>query len=179
MADIDLRPARAADFQAITAIYAYNVMHGTGTFALEPPPESEMRQKWLEVSDMGLPYIVAIIGDEVAGFAYASPFRTRPGYRYGVEDSLYVAKAHQGKGVGKAMLERLINDCTRRNLYTMIAVIGDADNAASINVHKTCGFEITGTLPKSGYKFDRWLDVVFMIRELKPIENPPVGDGWA
>jgi L-amino acid N-acyltransferase YncA len=178
MSNIDLRPARPADFQAITDIYAYNVLHGTGTFALEPPPESEMRAKWLEVSEMGLPYIVALLDGKIAGYAYASPFRARPGYRYGVEDSLYVGQEFQGKGIGKAMLERLINDCTRRNFYTMIAVIGDGENAASIGVHKSCGFEVTGTLPCSGYKFGRWLDVVFMTRTLRPKENPPIGDGW-
>jgi L-amino acid N-acyltransferase YncA len=174
-----IRAATEADISAITAIYAWNVLNGTGTFALEPPSEAEMLAGLRSVQGMRLPYLVAMEGDTVVGYAYASQFRPRPAYRYGVEDSVYLAPGHTGKGIGKALLNELIALCTARGLYTMIAVIGDRDNGASIGVHSACGFTETGALPRAGYKFGRWLDVVFMTRDLLPPTGVPEGDGWA
>ncbi len=176
---MDIRDGTEADFEAITAIYAYNVLNGTGTFALEPPSQDEMLAGFHAIRAMRLPYIVAIEDDEVVGYAYAAPFRTRPAYRYGVEDSIYLAPEAIGKGVGKALLKRLIDMCTARGLYSMIAVIGDSANAASLGVHQTCGFTQTGVLPNAGFKFGRWLDVVFMTRELRALDAAPEGDGWS
>ncbi len=175
---ISIRDATEADFEAITTIYAHNVLHGTGTFALEPPSRDDMLAGFASVKGMRLPYIVAVENEQILGYAYASPFRARPAYRYGVEDSIYLAPDQTGKGLGKALLNRLIELCTERGLYSMIAVIGDSDNGASIGVHRTCGFEQTGTLPRAGFKFGRWLDVVFMTRDLLPLATPPVGEGW-
>ena len=174
-----IRDASADDFAAITAIYGHNVLHGTGTFALEPPSRAEMLAGFDTVKGMGLPYLVAVEDDIIIGYAYASPFRTRPGYKYGVEDSIYLAPGAEGRGLGKALLNRLIELCTARGLYLMIAVIGDGANQASIGVHRACGFALTGNLPRAGYKFGRWLDVVFMTRELLPATETPVGEGWA
>jgi phosphinothricin acetyltransferase len=174
-----IRAAVDDDFTAITQIYAHNVLHGTGTFALEPPSRDEMLARFAQISAMRLPYLVAVEGEEVIGFAYASPFRERPGYRYGVEDSIYIAPGYPGRGLGKALLSRLIDLCILRGLYTMIAVIGDSENGASIGVHRACGFEQTGVLPRAGYKFGRWLDVVFMTRDLLPPTSKPQGEGWA
>ena len=175
---IVIRDAVEADFNAITEIYAYNVLHGTGTFALEPPSREDMLAGFASVQAMRLPYIVAVEDEHILGYAYASPFRARPAYRYGVEDSIYLAPDQTGKGLGKALLNRLIELCTERGLYTMIAVIGDSDNAASIGVHLSCGFTQTGALPRAGFKFGRWLDVVFMTRDLLPLATPPIGEGW-
>ncbi|MBP2158849.1 MULTISPECIES: GNAT family N-acetyltransferase [Asticcacaulis] len=174
-----IRAATDGDFAAITAIYAWNVLNGTGTFALEPPSEADMLASFHSIQSLRLPYLVAVDGDEVVGYAYASQFRPRPAYRYGVEDSLYLAPGHVGKGIGKALLNELITQCTARGLYTMIAVIGDRDNGPSIGVHRACGFTETGTLPRAGFKFGRWLDVVFMTRDLLPQTDSPEGDGWA
>lgn len=176
---ITVRKATFADFSAITEIYAHNCLHGTGTFALEAATPQEMMSRWHEIRQMELPYLVAV-GDDggVTGFAYASPFRTRPGYRYGIEDSIYVHPDHQGKGIGKLLLSELITATTDLGYYVMIAVIGDGENAASIGVHKALGFDETGRLPNAGYKLGRWLDVVFMCRQLRPIDNPPSGAGW-
>jgi phosphinothricin acetyltransferase len=176
---IDIRDAAEADFAVITAIYAWNVLNGTGTFALEPPSRDEMVMSFQNIAAMRLPYIVAVEGETILGYAYAAPFRTRPAYRYGVEDSIYLAPEAVGKGIGKALLLRLIEMCTRRGLYTMTAVIGDSGNAASIGVHRACGFTQTGVLPNAGFKFGRWLDVVFMTRELRALDAVPQGDGWA
>ena len=176
---MDIRNATEADFEAITAIYAYNVLNGTGTFALEPPSQEEMLAGFHSITAMRLPYIAAVENDLVLGYAYAAPFRTRPAYRYGVEDSIYLAPEAVGRGVGKALLERLIALCTERGLYSMIAVIGDSANAASVGVHRACGFSQTGVLPNAGFKFGRWLDVVFMTRELRTLDVAPEGDGWS
>ncbi|MGZ3306360.1 MAG: N-acetyltransferase family protein, partial [Asticcacaulis sp.] len=154
-------------------------LHGTGTFALEPPDEAEMLEKFCEIRVMRLPYLVSVEDGAVTGFAYAAPFRTRPAYRYGVEDSVYIAPEHVGKGHGRALLEALIERCVERGLYGMIAVIGDADNAASIGVHRALGFTPTGHIPRAGFKFGRWLDVVFMARDLLPRTDRPEGPGWA
>ena len=174
-----IRDADECDLAAITDIYAHNVRHGTGTFALEPPSQAEMLAGFHSVKAMGLPYLVVVEDGVVTGYAYASPFRTRPGYKYGVEDSIYLAAGAEGRGLGKALLNRLIELCTARGLYLMIAVIGDGANQASIGVHRACGFELTGSLPRAGYKFGRWLDVVFMTRELLPATETPQGEGWA
>jgi len=176
---MDIRDATEDDFASITGIYAWNVLNGTGTFALEPPSQDEMVTSFRSINTMRLPYIVAVEGETILGYAYAAPFRTRPAYRYGVEDSIYLAPEAVGKGVGKALLLRLIEMCTQRGLYAMIAVIGDSANAASIGVHRACGFTQTGTLPNAGFKFGRWLDVVFMTRELRALDATPKGDGWA
>ena len=176
---VDIRDATAADFAAITAIYAHHVLHGTGTFALEPPGEDEMRTRFDEVSAMRLPYLVSLIDGQVAGYAYAAPFRSRPAYRYGVEDSIYIAPEAIGKGHGRALLQALMDRCAERGIYSMVAVIGDADNAGSIGVHAALGFEPTGHMPRAGFKFGRWLDVVFMSRDLLPPTDTPQGNGWA
>jgi phosphinothricin acetyltransferase len=179
MGGVTIRAATEADFAVITAIYAHHVKHGTGTFALEPPLQTEMTAAFRDYQRLNLPYLVAVDGDTITGFAYASPFRTRPGYRYGVEDSVYIAPTHTGQGIGKALLDALVAHCTARGLYYMYAVIGDRANTASIGLHSACGFVETGTLPRAGFKFGRWLDVVFMTRELLPATDRPEGEGWA
>ena len=175
----DIRDAAEADFDAITAIYAWNVLNGTGTFALEPPPREEMLAGFRTIKAMDLPYVVAVQDEQVVGYAYASPFRTRPGYKYSIEDSVYLAPEAAGRGLGKVLIHHLIEACTARGLYSMIAVIGDGDNGPSIGVHKACGFVETGRLPRAGFKFGRWLDVVFMMRDLKPPTDVPQGQGWS
>lgn len=173
-----IRNATEADFDAITAIYAHHVRHGTGTFALEAPSRDEMLASYQAIMAMKLPYLVAEEDGAVMGYAYASPFRTRPGYRYSIEDSIYLAPEACGRGLGKALLLQLIDLCAQRGLYSMIAVIGDGDNGPSIGVHRACGFSVTGTLPRAGYKLGRWLDVVFMTRDLLPPTDVPNGEGW-
>lgn len=161
-----IRPSSEDDVGALHAIYAHNVLTGTATFELEPPDVDEMGRRRAAVLAQGLPYLVAEIGGEVVGYAYASPFRPRPGYRFTVEDSVYVAPGQQGRGVGKTLLGALIVECERLGKRRMLAVIGDSANAASIGMHRACGFEDAGLLPGTGWKFGRWLDVVLMQRVL-------------
>jgi phosphinothricin acetyltransferase len=100
------------------------------------------------------------------GYAYAGPYRPRPAYRFTVEDSLYLAPQAQRRGIGTALLARLIETCTARGARQMVAVIGDAANAGSIAVHARAGFVEAGRLAQVGRKFDRWLDIVLMQRAL-------------
>ncbi len=170
---LTIRPATFADIPAITRIYAHAVDHGTASFELTPPDEAEMRQRMQSILDGKFPYIVAEIGDAVAGYAYASLYRTRPAYRFTVEDSVYVAPHIHRRGVGKALLVKLIEACTALGLRQMIAVIGDSDQAASIGVHRACGFTNAGNLRNIGWKFGRWLDTPLMQLTLAPGATAP------
>ncbi len=163
-----IRPATAADIGAITAIYRPAVLHGTATFELEPPTDQEMRRRFDEITAAGFPYLVAALNGEVAGYAYVNHHRTRPAYRFVVEDSIYVDPAVQRQGVGRALLEQLIVTSQDRGFRQMIAVIGDSRQWGSIAVHRAAGFTFSGTLHSVGYKFDRWIDSVLMQRPLGP-----------
>jgi phosphinothricin acetyltransferase len=163
---MELRAATLADLPAIQAIYAHHVLHGLASFEIEPPSVAELRRRFDAITGGGYPYLVAGDGETVIGYAYASVYRTRPAYRYTVEDSVYVSPAHIGRGIGRQLLTRLIDDCERRGYRQMLAVIGDSANAASIELHRACGFRHSGTLRSVGLKFGRWVDSVIMQREL-------------
>lgn len=169
MTQATLRPAAAADVAAITAIYRPAVLHGTASFELEPPDEAEMLRRFKSVTDAGHPYFVAELDGRVAGYAYASAYRTRPAYRFTVEDSIYIAPEAQGKGVGRILLRAVIEASAAKGYRLMVAVIGDSRNHASITLHRSLGFTFCGTIHSVGYKFGRWLDSVIM--EL------PLGEG--
>src|SRR3954471_20548910 len=168
-----VRPATPADIPAITRIYAHAVRHGTASFELEPPDEAEMMRRQRTLLDRGYPYLVAEIGGAVAGYAYAGPYRTRPAYRYTVENSIYIAPQAHRRGIGRLLLDRLIAECEARNYRLMIAVIGDSAQAPSIELHRAAGFRMVGTFEAVGYKFDRWLDSVLMQRALGPGSSAP------
>ena len=161
-----IRTAALADIPAITRIYAHAVTRGTASFELDPPSEAEMAKRMQSVLNGKFPYFVAEADGRIAGYAYASLYRTRPAYRFTVEDSVYVAPDMHRRGIGKLLLERLVEACTSLGYRQMIAVIGDSDQAASIGVHKACGFEPAGNLRNIGYKFGRWLDTPLMQRAL-------------
>jgi L-amino acid N-acyltransferase YncA len=163
---LTIRPSTDADLPAITAIYAHNVLHGTGTFELEAPDEAEMVRRRVDVLSKGLPWLVAESGGHVLGYAYANHFRPRRAYRFCLEDSIYLHADARGRGVGRLLLAELVARCEAAGARQMLAVIGDAANAGSIGVHRACGFEHTGVLKAAGWKFDRWLDVVLMQRAL-------------
>ncbi|MBM4194407.1 MAG: N-acetyltransferase family protein [Gemmatimonadetes bacterium] len=161
-----IRPVRDGDFPAIAAIYAHHVLHGSASFELEPPAEPEMRRRAAHVADEGMPYIVAELDGDLAGYAYATVYRTRRAYRFTAEDSIYVRADLVGRGVGRALLAALLHECERIGCRQMIAVIGDSANAASIALHERAGFTHAGVLKSVGWKFGRWLDSVRMQRAL-------------
>jgi L-amino acid N-acyltransferase YncA len=161
-----LRPSTEADVPAITDIYAHAVRHGTGTFELETPSAEEMASRRAHVTQGGWPWLVAEADSGVIGYAYAQPFRPRRAYRFCLEDSIYLAESVRGQGIGRLLLAELIGRCEMLGARQMVAVIGDSGNAGSIGVHRSLGFEHAGVLKNAGWKFDRWLDVVLMQREL-------------
>jgi phosphinothricin acetyltransferase len=175
---VTIRPAKPSDIPGITRIYAHAVTTGTASFELEPPDEAEMTRRMQAVLDGKFPYLVAEAEDAVAGYAYASLYRTRPAYRFTVEDSVYVAPDCHRRGIGKTLLVKIIEACTALGYRQMIAVIGDSDQAASIGVHKACGFEPAGNLRNIGWKFGRWLDTPLMQLTLGPGATiPPQNPG--
>ena len=161
-----IRPSTAADRPAITAISAWNVRHGTGTFELDAPDDTEMARRRDDVLAKGLPWLVAQRDEAVLGFAYANHFRPRLAYRFCLEDSVYLAADAQGQGIGRVLLAELLSRCEAAGARQMLAVIGDSTNLGSIGVHRTLGFAHTGTMQAAGWKFGRWLDVVIMQKSL-------------
>ena len=168
-----IRGAESRDAGALAAIYGHHVLHGFGTFEEVPPAPEEMERRRRAVTGHGLPYLVAEDDGRVLGFAYASPFRPRPGYRFTAEDSVYVAPDAMGRGVGRAVLSAALARCEALGLRQVMAVIGDSGNAASIGLHRSLGFGDAGVGRSLGYKFGRWVDIVFM---QKPLNG---GDGRA
>jgi len=168
MTPISIRPATPADIPAITRIYAHAVKHGTASFELGPPDEAEMTRRMRALIDGGFPYFAAELDGTLLGYAYAGHYRTRPAYRFSVEDSIYIDPQAQRRGVGRALLDRLIAESTARGFRQMIAVIGDSAQVASIELHRAADFRLIGTIENVGFKFDRWLDSVLMQRALGP-----------
>jgi phosphinothricin acetyltransferase len=160
---LHLRNSRAGDIPAITRIYGHWVTHGLASFEYDPPGEAEMARRRDAVLAGGYPYLVAEAADgSLLGYAYASAYRTRPAYRFAVENSIYVAPGVKRGGVGRALLEALVARCTAAGFRLMVAVIGDSGNAPSIGLHRACGFSPAGTLPAIGWKQGRWVDSVLM-----------------
>jgi L-amino acid N-acyltransferase YncA len=166
MSESSIRPAEPNDLAAITRIYAHAVRHGTASFEIDPPDRDEMARRFEELRGGGFPYLVAEAAGSVEGYAYAGPYRARPAYRFTVEDSIYVAADSRRRGIGRALLDRLIEEAEQRGFRQMIAVIGDSDQPASVGLHAAAGFRTIGTLAAVGFKFDRWLDSVLMQRPL-------------
>lgn len=166
VAGLVLRAGAPSDIPEVTAIYAHAVLHGTASFELCPPDAKEMAQRQQNLLSAGYPYLVAVSGGEVLGYAYAGPYRPRPAYAHTVEDSVYVRADAQRRGIGLALLRSLVQEAELRRFRQMIAVIGDSGNRGSIRVHESVGFVQIGTLQAVGWKHGRWLDAVFMQRAL-------------
>lgn len=162
---IEIRTVRPADASAIAAIYAYHVLHGTASYEIDPPSEAAMRAKIEQISKIGWPFIVAEVDGELAGYAYATQFRDRAAYRFACEDSIYVAAGMIGRGIGRALLQQLIERSADYGFKTMIGVVGGAE-PASIALHQALGFVEVGRLTAVGFKFERWLDSVYLQLEL-------------
>jgi L-amino acid N-acyltransferase YncA len=172
-APLQLADATPDHLPAIQAIYSHYVLHELCSFEEVPPGVDEMQARWTQVRAHGLPYLVALRGGRVAGYAYASVYRPRAAYRHTVEDSVYVDREQQGAGVGKALLGELIARCSgarsggsSSELAQMVAVIGNSANAGSIGLHRSLGFEPVGVLRGVGFKLGQWVDTVLMQRAL-------------
>lgn len=163
---IAIRPSRESDIPAIAAIYGHHVLHGLASFEEVAPPVEEMARRRADILARGFPYLVAARGDAVLGYAYCSLYRPRSGYRYSLEDSIYVAPGQGRAGIGSLLLAPLIEQATALGARQMIAVIGDSANHASIRLHARFGFRMIGTIEAVGFKLGRWVDSVLMQRAL-------------
>jgi phosphinothricin acetyltransferase len=160
-----VRAATPADIPFVTAIYGKFVATSTATFETIVPDEAEMVKRWQATVDRGLPYLVAQLEGYIVGFCYAAQFRPRDGYRYTVEDSIYVRPDCIGHRVGTALLSELIAQCKARGCHSMIACICGV-NPPSVALHSSLGFSQVGLLPEAGIKFGEWLRLLIMQRTL-------------
>lgn len=173
-----IRASTDADISRITEIYGRSVIKEIASFETTPPNEGEMARRRQERLDKGMPYLVAELEGRVVGYAYAGPFHTRPAYGWTVENTVYVDPKAQRRGVARALMEKLILDCTERGFRQMIAVIavdGSEDASASVRLHRALGFYDGGKNKAVGYKHDKWLDTVHLQLTLGEGETTPPG----
>jgi L-amino acid N-acyltransferase YncA len=161
-----LRPVTITDLDAVSEIFAWYVQHTVTTFEETP----RCLREWAEIrallNDLQLPFLVAEEGGKLAGYAYASPWRHKPAYRYTVEDSVFVAAGLTGRGIGRLLLGGLLSSCASSGAQQMIAVIADTGDQASTALHRAFGFTDAGRLRQVGYKQDQWIDTLLMQRSL-------------
>ena len=158
---ISIRNATENDLPQILDIYNDAILNTTAVYDYEPHTLT-MRAQWFETKQQqGFPVFVAEDNNEILGFSSIGPFRAWAAYKYSVENSIYVKDGQRGKGIGKLLMQPLIDAAKEMKLHTIIAGI-DADNKLSIEFHKQFGVEEVGSFKEVGYKFERWLDLVFM-----------------
>jgi L-amino acid N-acyltransferase YncA len=165
--DFTIRPSTSDDLAAITEIYGLSVETGLGSFEYAAPDMLEMTIRRNKILEQQLPYIVAERDGSLLGFAYVSPYRSRPAYRYSVENSVYVRSDVQRQGIGKALLGKIIEESQIIGKKQMIAVIGDSKNRSSISLHTSMGFRLVGILEEIGFKHDQWVDTVILQKNLE------------
>jgi L-amino acid N-acyltransferase YncA len=165
MSDAAFRPFRWSDVPAITEIYRHYVEETVITFETEPPGEAEMAERFGKLLTLGHPLIVVEREQQVLGYAYASFYRPRAAYRFTCEDSIYLHKDAVGQRIGGRLLDALLLQCRAAGFRQMIAVI-TAERANSVRLHEKAGFRHVGRYDAVGFKFDRWLDIVHMQREV-------------
>lgn len=163
--ELEIRDAREGDAEAIAGIYTHHVLTGTASYDTDPPSAIFHRDKIWRIGESGWPFLVAENQGQVVGYAYATQFRDRAAYRFTCEDSIYVHPDRLGCGIGRSLLEALVERSAAFGFRTIIAVIGGAE-PASMALHRSCGFGEVGRLKSVGFKFGRWLDSVYMQREL-------------
>lgn len=153
-----IRRVQLRDAKAITAIYNEYVEHSVATFETEPLREEDMRIRIAEIT-AHFPYFVYEQEGEIVGYCYAHPWKQRAAYRHTLETTVYLARGNEGKGIGKALMQRLIEECRRDGYRALIACITEG-NAASDALHLKLGFRQVSHFEKVGLKFGRWLDVI-------------------
>jgi phosphinothricin acetyltransferase len=164
--EIQIRASQTKDTQAILDIINYNIIHSTALYDYNIRNYEQQKAILEDKTNKGFPVIVAELNGELVGFGMYSEFRFREAYKFTVEHSVYVSEKYIGNGIGKVLLTELIELAKAQGLHTMIGVI-DSENQGSIAFHEQFGFKTVGIIKESGYKFDRWLDSVFMQLLLK------------
>jgi L-amino acid N-acyltransferase YncA len=161
-----VRTAGHGDLAATHEIYAHYVATSVATFELVAPDAGEWARRFDAIAEAGLPFVVAELDGRVAGYAYCSPWKTRPAYRQTAEDSIYVAPWAAGHGLGGALLDELLLRSSAAGVREILAVIADSGDPASLVLHQKRGFTEAGRLRAVGFKHDRWLDTVLLQRSL-------------
>jgi L-amino acid N-acyltransferase YncA len=176
-----VRPSRDDDVPAMLTIYRYHIAHGVGDLGDYEPDSldaEDLKRRRKNMRGRRLPHVVAERAGDIVGYAYAVPFRKRPAYRYAVKHSIYVRHDAMHEGVGRMLLQALIDACAAADYRQMIGYI-DGANVASLRLHETCGFREVGRLPSIGYKFGHWSDSVIVQRSLGPGSSAAPGQWTA
>jgi len=164
----ELRQATDRDVPHMLEIYNHYVLNSTVTFDEDRLTLKEMCTKFRDVERLGFPWLVAVSPTGmILGYAYVTPWKAKAAYRYTVEDSIYLSPAATGKGIGRALMARMLDDATAAGIKEVIAVIADKGADASIAMHEAFGFTKIGEMGKVGFKFGRWLGTVLMQKSLK------------
>ena len=159
--EIKIRPYKTEDTQYILDIINHNIIHSTSLYDYNIRSYNQQKKNLEEKLNKKFPVIVAEIDRIVVGFGMYSEFRFREAYQFTVEHSVYINENFQGIGIGKQLLQELIDLAKKQKIHTMIGVI-DSENQGSVAFHEKFGFKTVGIIKESGYKFDRWLDSVLM-----------------
>ncbi|WP_261165009.1 GNAT family N-acetyltransferase [Microbacterium sp. Marseille-Q6965] len=171
----EIRAARLEDIPDIREIYNYYVMNSVVTFDEKRWTHRQWVEKFEHLRKLGLPFLVAVAPTgQVLGYALVSPWAGKSAFRYTVENSVYLGQAATGKGLGRALLEALIEACEEVGLHQLVAVISDKGAEASIALHRKLGFVEVGRMGRVGFKFGRWLGTVYLQKQLKPRKKPGV-----
>ncbi|SDJ95100.1 phosphinothricin acetyltransferase [Nonomuraea maritima] len=155
-----IRPLADPDLPAVATIYAHYVTDSLATFDLTPPSLDEWRAKAAGLAAAGMPFLVAEVDGQVAGYAYLAQYRPKPGYRHTAEDTVYIAPGHTGQGLGRSLLGALLDLARATHARRVVAVIADYGEPASARLHEAFGFEEAGRLKGVGFKHGRWIDTV-------------------
>lgn len=164
--NVTILDAGEEHLREIQKIYSYHVINGNASWEYKAPEIGEIKKRFDAVKKNGFPYLVALKENKVAGFSYANYYRIREGYKFTVEDTIYIHPDFQRQGFGKILLRKLIEKLKESGIKNIIAVIGDNDNIGSVKLHESMGFEKCGVLPKIGFKHDKWLDCVLMVKHI-------------
>ena len=168
--EFTVRAAVPADLEPVAAICAHYVTTTVTTFEEVPPTAADWQRRLDDLARRNLPFLVAEENGTVCGYAYLSPWRPKPAYRYTVEDTVFISPAHTGRGLGRALLSALLTGCEQAGARQVIAVIADTGSDASVELHRRLGFTPAGLLRRVGRKHGLWIDTVLMQRELEPDE---------
>jgi phosphinothricin acetyltransferase len=164
-----VRPATRDDLNAVAAIFAHYVTTSVVTFEQTPPSVAHWQDLHTDLAGRSLPFLVCAVGDAPIGYAYATPWRTKPAYGRTVEDSIYLTPDHTGRGLGHRLLHALLTGCAAVGVEQVIAVIADGGDPTSTALHRAHGFTDAGRLRRVGYKHGRHLDTVLLQRDLRDL----------
>jgi phosphinothricin acetyltransferase len=174
-AAIVVRPSRDMDVEPMLAIYRRHIRRGIedGVEETGTPQPDDLKDRRKNLSNRKLPHLVATLRGEVVGYAYVVLFRKRPAYRFTVKHSIYVHHDHHGHGIGRLLMQALIDACAASGFRQMIGYI-DAENVASLTLHERFGFARVGLLPGVAYRYGKWSDSVMVQRSLGPGVTAPI-----